>query len=549
MLQGLIIKVMKLTMKIVSSQRLKLLIQGQRLLSICKGRLPRSLELNLFPWHQRYSFSSPDITSTRTLDVLVRALESSPYQSNGAKDKHHGTRNIVHIPSIQEKCNAREPICMVTAYDYTSARLCAAAGVDILLVGDSLAQTMLGYDDTTSITMDEMIHHCAAVTRSLDSPLAKCVHRPLVVCDLPFGAYTSTESAIHNGVRVIKSGRADAIKLEGGTHAPAVLAQVRGLVDAGIPVMGHIGLTPQTAQAFGGYRVQGRSTKAALRLLEDALELESAGCFAIVLEMVPGKIAEYITEAITIPTIGIGAGPSTSGQVLVFHDIIGAFDKFVPKFSKQYTNVKETISTAIKQYCEDVVDRTFPSNEHTFLVKSDVLREFRERAPEVANLVTSKRRLVSFSRAVSSSCTLAVSDPSTYQSTICHSNSKHVFINSRKCSYNTSLCNNFETRRNMTDGTLSKGFSIAVIGGGAMGSLLAARLALQPNNRVSLFTSWQEHINVIKEQGGIELTHIISSDSLSYKKSLAPVEAIDAVTLTYALTHFSSYRKECILAQ
>ena len=219
----------------------------------------------------------------------------------------------------------RAPLSMLTAYDYPSARLADRAGVDVLLVGDSLGMVVLGRDDTTDVTMDEMVHHCAAAARGNE--------KALLIGDLPFGAAVTPDDAARNGVRLVKEGRVDAVKLEGGARA---VRHVGALVDAGVAVCGHIGLTPQSYAALGGYRVQGRTADGAAELLAHARALEAAGCFALVLEMVPAPVAAAITAELTIPTFGIGAGAATSGQVQVFHDVLGLYDKVVPKFSRQF---------------------------------------------------------------------------------------------------------------------------------------------------------------------------------------------------------------------
>jgi len=264
------------------------------------------------------------------------------------------------IPDIRNRKHGT-PISVMTAYDYPWARMVDAAGIDIALVGDSLGMVVLGYPDTVSVTMEEMIHHTKAVVRG--------VEQALVVTDLPFGAYNSSiPAAINNATRILKEGRADAVKLEGGVDmAPVVAAIVR----AGIPVQGHIGLTPQTATSLGGFKVQGKSAKAAQQLIEDAQALEAAGCFSIVLEAIPAPLAEHITGQIAIPTIGIGAGPGCDGQVLVIHDLVGLYDRFTPKFVKQYARISEPIAAALAAYKAEVENRTFPTEAHSFTMKSE----------------------------------------------------------------------------------------------------------------------------------------------------------------------------------
>ena len=264
------------------------------------------------------------------------------------------------IPDIRNRKNAT-PIAEVTAYDYPWARLADQAGMDIVLVGDSLGMVVLGYTDTVSVTMEEMIHHTKAVVRG--------VEHALVVTDMPFGSCSSSiPAAIDNAVRILKEGRADAVKVEGGvTMAKTVAA----MVAAGIPVQGHIGLTPQTATSLGGFKVQGKSAQAARQLIDDALALEAAGCFSIVLEAIPAPLAEHITGRLAIPTIGIGAGPDCDGQVLVIHDLVGLYDRFTPKFVKQYARINEPVGEALRQYREEVQNRAFPTAAHSFTMKAE----------------------------------------------------------------------------------------------------------------------------------------------------------------------------------
>ena len=264
------------------------------------------------------------------------------------------------IPDIKNRKNAT-PIAEVTAYDYPWARLADQAGMDIVLVGDSLGMVVLGYTDTVSVTMEEMIHHTRAVVRG--------VEHALVVTDMPFGSCSSSiPAAIDNAVRILKEGRADAVKVEGGV---AMARTVAAMVAAGIPVQGHIGLTPQTATSLGGFKVQGKSAQAAHQLIDDALALEAAGCFSIVLEAIPAPLAEHITDRLAIPTIGIGAGPDCDGQVLVIHDLVGLYDRFTPKFVKQYARINEPVGEALRQYREEVQNRTFPTAAHSFTMKAE----------------------------------------------------------------------------------------------------------------------------------------------------------------------------------
>jgi 3-methyl-2-oxobutanoate hydroxymethyltransferase len=259
-----------------------------------------------------------------------------------------------------------QPIAMVTAYDAPSGRLADAAEADLILVGDSAAMTVLGHDSTVPATMDEMIVLTRAVTRG--------ARRPLVVADMPFGSFqVSDEEALHNAVRFVKEAGADAVKLEG---AGPTLSRVQAIVGAGIPVMGHIGLTPQSATMLGGFKAQGRTAEKAARLYEDALALQAAGCFSIVLEAVPAPVAARITEALTVPTIGIGAGVDCDGQVLVWHDLLGLYEGHSPRFVKQYADLAAEIKRAVGAYVEDVRARRFPEEQHTYAMPEEELERF-----------------------------------------------------------------------------------------------------------------------------------------------------------------------------
>ena len=255
---------------------------------------------------------------------------------------------------------------MLTAYDYSSAQLVDEAGIDIILVGDSLAMVMLGMDSTVSLTMEEMMHHCRAVARG--------AKHAFLVGDLPFMSYQADKiEAVRNAGRIIKEGNMEAVKLEGGQEMADTISAI---VRAGIPVMSHIGLTPQSISKLGGYRVQGKTADHANRLLKDALALERAGCFAIVLEAIPSPVAAVISEKIQIPTIGIGAGPKCDGQVLVYHDTLGLFDRFRPKFVRQYADVHQVILQALRTFSKDVSEGTFPAEEHTFQIDENELQAF-----------------------------------------------------------------------------------------------------------------------------------------------------------------------------
>lgn len=252
---------------------------------------------------------------------------------------------------------------MLTAYDYSTAGLLDAAGINGILVGDSLGNVMLGYEDTISVTMEDMIHHGAAVARG--------VKNALVVIDMPFMSYqTSVYDAMVNAGRLMKEGRANAVKLEGGRE---VVPQIQAIVQAGIPVMAHLGLTPQSIHAFGGYKVQGKDEEAARKLIENAKEVEAAGAFAVVLECVPAPLAELVTKQISIPTIGIGAGGGCDGQILVYQDMLGLFSDFSPKFAKRYAELGTAMQEAFKAYVEDVEQGRFPAEEHCYGMSDEVI--------------------------------------------------------------------------------------------------------------------------------------------------------------------------------
>ena len=259
-----------------------------------------------------------------------------------------------------------EPIVMVTAYDYPSGRIADGAGIDVVLVGDSAAMTVLGHDSTVPVTLDELLVLAGAVARG--------AKRPIVVGDLPFGSYqVSGEEAVRSSIRFVKEAGMDAVKLEGA--GPSV-DRAAAIVDAGIPVMGHVGLTPQSATMLGGYRAQGRTADKARRLLDDALALEDAGCFSIVLEAVPAAVAEHVTDALAVPTIGIGSGLACDGQVLVLHDLIGLYDGRPARFVKRYAEVGDTIRDALERFAADVRAGAFPEEEHTYSIPGEELATF-----------------------------------------------------------------------------------------------------------------------------------------------------------------------------
>ncbi len=290
--------------------------------------------------------------------------------SSGARSHtapHEAGRKPVGLPRLTEMKANGEPIVMVTAYDYPSATVAEEAGVDIVLVGDSGANVVLGYPRTDLVSMEEMIVLGKAVRRGLQTPL--------MVGDLPMGSYeSSNELAIRSAQRLVKETGCQVVKLEAGG---VVVERARAIVNAGIPVMGHVGLTPQTATALGGYKAQGKTAKAAVKLLEEALALQSVGCFAIVFEAVPAAITEAIVAKLEVPSIGIGAGPATSGQVLVFHDLLGITTGHMAKFVKRYAELHKEMVVAVERYAEEVRSRHFPEPDHVYGVEPAELDEFR----------------------------------------------------------------------------------------------------------------------------------------------------------------------------
>lgn len=288
-----------------------------------------------------------------------------------------GPQSKVSLIELAERKARGEKLVMVTAYDHPGARLADAAGVDIILVGDSAADNVLGYDSTVPVTVDELLVLVRAVARGTE--------RALVVADMPFGSFqVSDETAVANAVRFVKEAGADAVKIEG---AGPSLSRVQALVGAGIPVMGHVGLTPQSATMLGGFKAQGRTAAKARRLLTEARELEAAGCFAVVLEAVPAEVARRVSDTLHVPTIGIGAGPACDGQVLVWHDLLGLNDRKPARFVKRYAQIGSEIQRALEAYAADVRSGAFPADEHTYTIPDDELvlfeaaTEEREQAP------------------------------------------------------------------------------------------------------------------------------------------------------------------------
>ncbi len=278
----------------------------------------------------------------------------------------HTARKKITTHTFQLKKKRREPISMLTAYDYSTAQIMDQAGVDSILVGDSLGMVVLGYETTLPVTMDDMLHHCKAVARGAKSAL--------LIGDMPFMAYQiSAQEALRNAGRFLQEAGMDAIKLEGGKDR---LDTIRLIVGAGIPVMGHLGLTPQSVHQLGGFRAQGKLASAGQQILDDAHRLQNAGCFSIVLESIPAKLATYISNELDIPTIGIGAGAGCDGQVLVTHDMLGLFDRFTPRFVKKYADLHGDLIQAFREYIKDVESRAFPAEEHCIEMKDEEWEKF-----------------------------------------------------------------------------------------------------------------------------------------------------------------------------
>ncbi|SFP90474.1 3-methyl-2-oxobutanoate hydroxymethyltransferase [Lachnospiraceae bacterium XBB1006] len=269
------------------------------------------------------------------------------------------------VTTLRKQKKEKNKITMLTCYDYSTAKLIEEAGIETVLVGDSLGQVVLGYENTISVTMEDMIHHAAAVSRGLKDTF--------LIVDMPFMSYQTSEyDALCNAGRLMKEGHANAVKLEGGVTRKRA---IKAIVEAGIPVCAHIGLTPQSVHAMGGFKVAGKTEEAAQRLIEDAKAVQEAGAFMVVLECVPAKLAEYITDLLEIPTIGIGSGAACDGQVLVYQDMLGMFDDFVPKFVKHFANVGTQMKEAFRAYSDEVKAGTFPTEAHTYKVKEEVLEK------------------------------------------------------------------------------------------------------------------------------------------------------------------------------
>lgn len=277
-------------------------------------------------------------------------------------------RKKVTTLTLLRKKAQRQPVTMLTAYDYATALAIDRAGIDSILVGDSLGMVVLGYENTLPVTMEDMIHHCQAVARG--------AHYALLIGDMPFMSYqASVDEAVRNAGRFLKEGGMDAVKLEGGRER---LPAIEAILSAGIPVQGHLGLTPQSVHLLGGYRAQGKTAAAARKLIEDAHALQEAGCFSLVLETIPARLAQVLSERLEIPTIGIGAGVGCDGQVLVSHDLLGLFDRFTPRFVKKYADLNGEMAQAFVAYKEDVESQTFPAEEHSIEMPEDEWEKFLE---------------------------------------------------------------------------------------------------------------------------------------------------------------------------
>ncbi len=276
------------------------------------------------------------------------------------------------VLTLQEKKTRGEKISMLTCYDYSTAKLMDAAGIDMLLVGDSLGNVILGYEDTISVTMEDMIHHSAAVARGAKNAF--------ILTDMPFLSYqTSVYDAVLNAGRLMKEGRANAVKLEGGA---CVCEQIRAIVNASIPVMAHLGMTPQSVNAFGGFKVQAKTLASARQLLADAKAAEAAGAFAVLFECVPAKLAAYISQQLTVPTIGIGAGNGCDGQVLVYQDMLGMFSDYQPKFVRHFAEVGSIMQDAFVQYQKEINTGNFPAQEHSFSIDDEIIEQLKKEAAQ-----------------------------------------------------------------------------------------------------------------------------------------------------------------------
>ncbi|KAI9218300.1 ketopantoate hydroxymethyltransferase-domain-containing protein [Blastocladiella britannica] len=315
------------------------------------------------------------VLRARTFSSTSILQSSRPATDNAGSDGASPPRKKVTLQTLAALHKRREPIAMLTAHDYPTAVFVERSGAETLLVGDSLAMVALGLPSTVQLTMDEMIHHCRAVARGASSPF--------LIADMPFGSYEADPRiAVANAARLIKEGGVEAVKIEGGVD---MADTARAIVRAGIPVLGHIGLTPQRLAMLGGFRVQGKSAAKAKLLVDDALALQAAGCFGVVLEAVPAPVAQHITSVLSVPTIGIGAGAGCSGQVLVQQDMLGIFDRFVPKFCKQYATLGAVATDALREYVHEVKAGQFPAEQHTYPMTEEQQRKFAEAVKDGAS--------------------------------------------------------------------------------------------------------------------------------------------------------------------
>lgn len=385
------------------------------------------------------------------------------------------------ILDIYKKFNEKIPISMVTAYDYTSAIAVDTSGIDMILVGDSAGMVMMGLENTSQVTMEDIIHHCKSVKRGSK--------RAFLVGDMPFGSYEiSPTEAVRNATRLMKEGQMEAVKMEGGRR---IKGQVKAVVAAGIPVIGHIGLTPQTSSALGGFRVQGKTADQARNLLEDALELQECGVAAIVIEAVPAPVSSYITSRLSIPTIGIGAGSGTSGQVLVFHDMLGLYPNLAPKFSKQYLSLSPTIQNALENFKKEVESRVFPGVEHSYTMKNEeFLKAFPDAAPisSVQSIGDSKDLKSEKSNEIR--VVEAKSETTDIKNSVKKTSSQPETTTEKKSPPVSFSSPSKEKKR-----------TIAIIGGGSMGSLVSGRLAASGDTNIWMISSWKEHVDKINHSG------------------------------------------------
>ena len=324
-------------------------------------------------WHERDGTRKNQTEYlTKLGEVRADSTKSEGTLSTASVSQPASRRKKVTTLTFRQKKAGGEPISMLTAYDYPTALAMDQAGIDSILVGDSLGMVVLGYANTLPVTMEEMLHHCRAVSRGAQSAL--------LVGDMPFMSYqVDVQEAVRNAGRFLQQAGMDAVKLEGGRDR---LEAVRAMISAGIPVMGHLGLTPQSVNQLGGFRPQGKTASAASRLLEDALLLEGAGCFSLVLESVPARLAEFISKKLSIPTIGIGAGAGCDGQVLVTHDLLGLFDRFTPKFVKKYADFHGEMKRAFGEYLAEVQTRQFPAPEHMVEMSNEEWENFMNNASQ-----------------------------------------------------------------------------------------------------------------------------------------------------------------------